>query len=90
MSSLLHLLTDKAVAFVLPCGVLSGQCTGFYLAEGLKDALDVVVRQVRVHGGYINAIVCACLLCQLVNDGLRLSDVTWPPYLQHTYQHRGY
>lgn len=49
LSSSLLLLTNEAVAFVLPCGVLSGQLAGFNFAEGLKDALDVVVGQVRMH-----------------------------------------
>lgn len=49
LSFSLRMLTDEAVAFVLPCGVLSGQHAGLNLAEGLKNALDVVVGQVRVH-----------------------------------------
>ena len=83
------LLTDEAVALVaagigVPC-----QHAALDFAKGLEDTLDVVVRKVRVHRRHVDTVIGTRLLCQLVNDGLRLADVTWPPHLQHTYQHRG-
>lgn len=88
-AEVLSLLTDEAVALMAASIGVPCQSAALDFAKGLKHALDVIIRQVRVHRCHVDTVIGARLLCQLVNDGLRLADVTWPPHLQHTYQHRG-
>ena len=72
-----------------PRGRVAGQRARLDASEGLKHTLDVLVREVGVDRRNVDAVEGTRLLCQLVNDGLRLTDVTWPPHLQHrSYQHR--
>lgn len=61
---------------------LSSQHTGLGLAEGLEDALDVVLRQVGMDWSHVDPVEGSWLLSQLVNDGLSLANVTGPANLQ--------
>lgn len=71
-------LTDEAVAFVAAGRRLSGQHAGLDLAEGLKDASDVVVGEVGVDRRHVDPVEGTRLLGQLVDDGLSLANVTGP------------
>lgn len=75
-------LTDETVAFVPSRGGLSGQHAGLDLPEGLKDTLDVVIREVGVDRRYVDPVKGTSFLCQLINYRLSLADVTGPPNLQ--------
>lgn len=75
-------LTDEPVTFVTSSCRLSRQNTGLDLSKSLKDALDVVVRQVGVDRCHVDPVKGASFLCQLVNDRLSLADVTRPSHLR--------
>lgn len=50
------ILTYEAIALVFPCRGLPCQHTGLDSPKGLEDALYVVIRQVRVHGRYVDSV----------------------------------
>lgn len=69
-----------------PGGGLAGQHAGLDPAEGLENALDVLVGEVRVDGRHVDPVEGSRLLRQLVNDRLSLADVAGPADLQDIAQ----
>lgn len=75
-------LTNKTIAFVLAgCGV-PGQRTRLDLAKGFKHTLDVIIGEVLMYRGHIDAVESPSLLSQLVYDGLGLSYVAGSAHLK--------
>ena len=74
-------LTNEAIALVLASRGVPSQRAGFDLAKGLKHTLDVIIREVLVHGSHVDAVEGSRLLGQLVYDGLSLPYVAGSAHL---------
>lgn len=74
-------LTNKTIALVLASCRVPGQCTRLDLAKGFKYTLDVIIREVLMYRGHVDAIESPSLLSQLVYDGLSLSYVAGSAHL---------
>lgn len=81
-------LTNKTIALVLAsCGV-PGQRTRLDLAKGFKHTLDVIIRQVLMYRGHVDAVESPSLLSQLVYDGLSLPYVAGSAYLKKAVKNK--
>ena len=72
---------DEAVALVFARHAGLCQLAVFDWPERLEYRLDVVLRQVRVDGGDVNAVVVLGLLDDLVDDLLGLGHIRGPAHL---------